>query len=298
MTESEQRERQYIRQAYYASCDADGETGDDAVLLPLGSKAATWGFSLPNNNELERRRIDDANIAITGYTGQRLSIEIPASVDGKAVIAIGESAFEENDLEEIGLPDSIKSIKRNGFYNCKRLNFAGLPDGLESIEYGAFMNCAALKSIELPESLKSIGTLAFAQTAISDVYIPSNIMEIGAGAFAVRNVVGLEKFTVSQDNPLFEAVDGVLYKRGDERELVAFPSGRKDASFSIPDGTRVISEYAFAHCLKLKELSVPDSVRLIKENAFFNCGVTEITVSSDCEVENPGKELVIQKRTT
>lgn len=55
------------------------------------------------------------------------------------------------DIEEITVPDGIKSLRDN-FADCKKLHKVTLPEGLTSLE-GTFSGCSALESITLPESI-------------------------------------------------------------------------------------------------------------------------------------------------
>lgn len=72
-----------------------------------------------------------------------------------------------------------------------------------------------------------------------------------------------------ENSSVYTAVDGVLF--GDEgKTLILYPNGRKDASYTVPEGTKYIRSYAFhmnefRHS-SLSELILPDSLVRISKN--------------------------------
>lgn len=74
-----------------------------------------------------------------------------------SVECIGESAFKYSKLEEIILPDSIKTIEEYAFTSCDNLKTLVIPNGTKIIGEGAFYGCSYLEEIFLPDSLTSIG---------------------------------------------------------------------------------------------------------------------------------------------
>ena len=86
------------------------------------------------------------------------------------------------------------------------------------------------------------------------------------------------RYTVSLDHPTLAVIDGVLFSKADKR-LIAYPSGKADTSYAIPQGIAVIGAKAFYECMNLTEVTIPDSVREIGDCAFWVCGnITEITI--------------------
>lgn len=61
--------------------------------------------------------------------------------------AIGIRAFQNNDFEEIVIPDKVKTIKNGGFYSCLNLKAITLPASLVSIGASAFKNCYRLETV-------------------------------------------------------------------------------------------------------------------------------------------------------
>ncbi|MDO5773214.1 MAG: leucine-rich repeat protein [Spirochaetales bacterium] len=61
--------------------------------------------------------------------------------------AIGMAAFQNNEFEEIVIPDNVKTIEDGGFMGCSSLKIITLPARLVSIGASAFAGCASLKTV-------------------------------------------------------------------------------------------------------------------------------------------------------
>lgn len=72
------------------------------------------------------------------------------------VDTIGEGAFEYCRLQEIDLPQSLKSIERDLFRGNKQLKHIEIPEGVERVDMSAFESCDALRTISIPQSVRSI----------------------------------------------------------------------------------------------------------------------------------------------
>lgn len=153
------------------------------------------------------------------------------------------------------IPESVTSIENGAFYSCENLESIILPAGLARIGDTAFHACTNLKSIIIPDTVTSIGDNAF----------------YGCGA--------LESIEISLNNPIYYSKQGVLYNK-EKKELVAYPSGKADTAFSIPDGVVSIGNNAFYNGY-LTDVSLPDSIARIGESAFSNCSsLSKIEVSA------------------
>ena len=97
-------------------------------------------------------------------------------------------------LNNIAFPDGLKAVGEYAFSNSG-LKSAVLPDSAASIGAYAFNGCAALEDVELPYGLTSIGEHAFYNdTALTSVYVPGSVSQIGAFAF---NPMGIEGGTLT-----------------------------------------------------------------------------------------------------
>ena len=88
----------------------------------------------------------------------------------------------------------------------------------------------------------------------------------------------LTAINVDGNNTKYKSVDGVLYSK-DMKTLLAYPAGKTNASYTIPDGVTLINSYAFYDCTSLKEVTIPNSVTEIGDSAFLGCkSMTKVTL--------------------
>ena len=122
------------------------------------------------------------------YIGDCL-IEVKTDVTGKFTVrnntrVLGENAFNSGmmataKVTSIVLPDSVKIINEQAFYNCPSLTSVDMPSNLTYLGNYAFNYCKSLKSIELPSTLKYLGYSAFSNcSALTSVEIPEGIKYI------------------------------------------------------------------------------------------------------------------------
>ena len=111
------------------------------------------------------RSIDDQSVEVSGILDKDLGkkvYEIPDSIEGKKVVAIGEKAFEDaSAIEKVVLPETIISIKSCAFSKCEGLREVILPNSLKSLGLLSFFYCTSLKSIRLPANIQEIDVSAF-----------------------------------------------------------------------------------------------------------------------------------------
>ena len=186
------------------------------------------------------------SITITDYAGSSPAVEIPDTIGGKTVTAIGFVAF----------------------FNCTDLTNLTIPDSITRIEPQAFSGCTGLTTLTIPDSVTSIGAEAFSYcTALTSLSIPGNVTSIGPEAFS--NCANLTTIEVEADNPAYSSLDGVLYNKAGT-VLMQYPGGRS-GEFTIPGNVTSIGGYAFFACSGLTGISIPGSVKSIGDYAFFGC---------------------------
>lgn len=213
----------------------------------------------------------------------------------KNITYIGTSAFRDcSKLAEITLPECLRSIDDYAFYNCSKLTEMTLPksltylgssalpkslttlyynaenltflvykdisplchlsltnvifgDTIKRIPDGMFSGMKTLESLTLPDSVTEIGEKAFYKSSFKSIKLPSKLIVIEDYAFSYANV-------------RFE---------GD----------------ALPNGTRMIGDYAFDHCTGFEEIYIPDSVVDIAEYAFYGCSnLKKVRMSSSVKL--------------
>ena len=164
---------------------------------------------------------------------------------------------------------SVAKIQRLAFSDCIRLTKVTIPDRVTSIGEGAFLGCTSLTSITIPDSVTSIGRSAFHYCSrLTSIEIPSGVTSIGGSAFSsCRN---LNEILVNEENKEFVSINGVLFSK-DYSKLIAFPAGKTDITYTIPDSVTSIAGRAINSCQNLNEITIPDGVTIIGESAFHSC---------------------------
>jgi hypothetical protein len=212
---------------------------------------------------------NDTSVTITSYVGPGGTVNIPSTIVGLPVTGIGNSAFYRSfHLSGVTIPDSVVSIGTNAFGYCTNLTSVAMGTNLTFIEDKAFYNCTKLPTVTIPIKVTTIGANAFGFcTNLVSVSISSSVTNIGTGAFA--NCPSLTGITVDPLNPVYSSVDGVLFNQI-QTMLMQYPQGRT-GQYTIPDGVRVISDYAFQYCGGLTGISIPSSVTNMGNSTFQYC---------------------------
>jgi hypothetical protein len=78
-----------------------------------------------------------------------------------------------------------------------------------------------------------------------------------------------------------------LYSK-DKNTLIAYPAGKTETSFIIPDGVTSIDSWVFSFCANLTCVTIPDSVTSIGFEAFCHCdSLASVTIpESVASIEN------------
>ena len=164
---------------------------------------------------------------------------------GNCVIVTKSLDYESTYIE---IPENIdgkpvKVIGDNAFYQHTNAISISLPETLTEIQGSAFYRCYALKSINIPKNVERIDDQAFFRCS------------------------SLENIFVDNANTYFADIDGVLYSK-DIIELIAYPEGKSDKSFTVPASVRKINP-GFGHYPHLKILIIPETVTEMPDYNMF-----------------------------
>ena len=89
------------------------------------------------------------------------------------------------EITDLILPSSVKSIKKYAFQGCFGLTTVTIPNSVKSIEHCAFKACMGLTGISIPNTVDSIGYQAFMGcSSLCQVTIPESVKFIGYSAFS------------------------------------------------------------------------------------------------------------------
>ena len=261
------------------------------VTLP-GSLTAIGASAFSNCGSLTRLDIPDGVTSIGSFAFFRCSALASVSIP-ESVSSIGSSAFYEcKRLTSVAIPEGVSSIGDSTFWICESLESVSIPSSVTSIGRNAFYGCKSLTSIAIPEGVTSIGDSAFSSCRnLASVTIPSSVTSIGADAFdrwsssdqdsvSITDIAAWCRisFANERSNPLRSL--GTLYLNGTKVETL-----------EIPEGTQVISQYAFINARCIKRVALPKSLIGVAGNAFSGCtGIEKVYYAGS---ENEWKDLSI-----
>jgi hypothetical protein len=155
--------------------------------------------------------------------------------------------------EEIVLPNGLKQIEDNSFYNLNKLMKINIPDSVTRIGANAFKNCTSITTIIIPNSVTEIGESAFENTGLTKIIIPNSVKEIGMKVF-----VDCKNMTSATLPDGLTEISRSLFNRTALKEI------------NIPSTVAIIGVFAFRET-PLEGISLPVSLKEIQGGAFWNC---------------------------
>ncbi|MCI8520503.1 MAG: leucine-rich repeat domain-containing protein [Clostridia bacterium] len=168
-------------------------------------------------------------------------------------------AESKSSITQLILGEGITGIEGDKtFGNMESLRSVTFPDNLIFIGNDAFMNCTALTSVTIPKNAR-LGNVPFcACTALTEI-------------------------NVNEENPYYASIDGVLCSK-DKTELIQYPSGKSEATYTFPESITSIGDEAFKMNDNLTSIVIPDRIKSIGFYAFAYCeNLADITIGSGIE---------------
>ena len=125
-----------------------------------GVKGLFFDSSFPYKEiEIPEMHKDKPVIAIGNYAFENEEVE--SIVLPKTVTSIGESAFAYSDIKSITIPSSVETINDYAFYNCYSLESVKIEGNIQNLNRGVFSSCSSLKSVDMNNNVKYIEEEAF-----------------------------------------------------------------------------------------------------------------------------------------
>lgn len=168
--------------------------------------------------------------------------------------------LQSQEIKEFEIPNSITSISRNAFWNCKRIHKIILNENLQNVGYNPFASCVNLCiESKSPNFIVEDGILynkdktqlicATNISAKQHIKIPRSVITIGRSAFS--GCKDLQKIE-------FNKVENI-YKS-------AFTNCTSLKEVFLPDNIKILGEWSFSHCSKLEKISINKNT-IIEKNA-------------------------------
>lgn len=231
--------------AFY-DCDSLMDINIPASVKKIGDDAF-------NNSKLNK--IIYYNNGRTCYDWVGIEDSCPSKlVINEGVVTIDKYAFSNNNrIIEVVLPESLKEIKYEAFYDCPNLKKINIPQNCV-IHNHALKECISLNLLLLSDN----GTVCKGWTNqfyCDTVIIPKGVKRIDDGAF--KNCHNLKE---------------IILPEGLERiGINAFKDCKSLKKAVLPEGLKYISKNAFKDCKSLEEISLPAGLKRIDDATFQNC---------------------------
>ncbi len=209
------------------------------------------------------------------------AIEVPQRAFSKCVsLSTVNLRCDLNKLAKIGalaFSDEESGSSSSGDYGYDASTASG--DDTDTATYDG-----AIAAIILPDSVAEVGSNAFKNlTGMTRAHIGAGLTSGGADLFPGANA--LEVLTVAGANPVYSAVDNVLYAQMDDGlHLVKSAAASKTADVIVQNGTVSIDREAFRSNRVIERVVIPEGVKSIGWGAFNTCdSLSEVVLPDSLE---------------
>ena len=295
-----------------------------AVTAFAADTSASTGTASYGDYKYDYEVDANGNATITEFHGPTIGsycIDIPGTLGGHTVTAIGDWAFTDKDyMKEVTIPQSVTSIGEAAFMSCDKLDNVIIPQSVTSIGKqafsachnlhsltingnatsigtSAFSNCDSLTSLSLVGSFQTIGNCAFIYCGMTSLTIDANITSIGDSAFSSCNSLKSLSLTGNVQEIGYRAFSDChslksLSLTGNVQEIGyrAFDSCFSLYTATLPQNLTSIGSHAFDSCTSLHSIEIPGTVTKIGDSAFCDCdGLISATI--DEGVQSTGANM-------
>lgn len=244
-----------------------------------GEKASTNKSVVPAT--LEKVTLtNETKLQDTAFTG---CVSLKSIVLNDKISEIGSNVFYNcENLTFITMPKELVKVGENAFYNCNNIDtvyYNGEISNWCNIEFISFestpmfsankfiLNNQLLEELNIPSGITNIKDYTFAGfRSVKKVTLSTDLKDIGYMAFF--DLTSNKEFFIN-GSASYKTIDGVLFK---ENELILYPIGLEQSSYTIPNFVTSISNNAFYHAVNLENISFGESnIDTIGEATFKNC---------------------------
>jgi hypothetical protein len=217
-------------------------------------------------------------ITIDGYTGGQTEITIPSQIENLSVREIYKQAFADSyKIVSVIIPDTVKIIGENAFYNCKNLAEITIGTGVTAIEKSAFAYTPSLTTVNFAAALcDDLESGIFFNSGTDTDGITINVKN------TVQRIPANFWHSYAADTKFLPNITKIIFEENSKCNY--FPSGtfnnlEKLTQLTLPNTIETINGWAFNGCTNLTTLTLPNSVKTIGDNAFNgNKNLTEIII--------------------
>lgn len=274
--------------------------GCKSTIIPTDGTVTTIGMAAFAGSKIWGEiEFPNTIIAINSSAFEKCDSITKVTIPNTVTTIGGKVFYGCTKMTEVTLPNNLKVISEELFEDCIALTSITIPDTVETIERGAFQNCIALATITMKNPhLKTIGDLAFRSCySLTELTIPDGVISIGKNAFedcytatsvsipktvtsigksAFSGCISIDSIKIENDNEYYTDYDNNVIVVRETNTLI-----QGCVNSTIPDGVKIIDDYAFQGCVRLETIEIPNSVETIGAYAFYNCfELKELTTTS------------------
>ncbi|MCI7522676.1 leucine-rich repeat protein [Roseburia hominis] len=206
----------------------------------------------------------NGTLTITGYSGTETKVTVPATIGGKSVSGIGNSAFYNNKvLEEVTVSEGIQSIGQQAF------------------------SMSALRKLWLPASLNTFKD-GEDVCELEGIYVDSasQYYRDVDGILYNKNMTTLVKYPSKKTASTFTVPDGVT-----ELADCSMDSNTSLRKVVLPDSLKTVGYWSFINCSNLSDITLPEQCTFVGQYAFSGTALTSFYIPAALETLMSGTFL-------
>lgn len=208
------------------------------------------------------------------YVGSAPIVAIPEKVN-----IIGRNAFKnQTKITKVILPDNICEIQESAFERCISISYITLPKSLKIIGKRAFCRCYNLAFIAINDEVEELGEECFGFCGkLKTLLLNENLKTIHPTAF--NNCSMLMELHISDSNPYFTSISGILYNKSIEK-AIRCPENYNFDMVTLPTTVKIIGKWCFSRCMKLIDVILPRGLESVEAHSFQDsCNIASLTLN-------------------
>ena len=248
--------------------------------------------------------VSDGGVTITEYTGSGSEVVIPATIEGKPVVSIGELAFYEyTSLRSITIPSSVTNIGDYAFEDCRELREVKGGENLARVGFDAFYGTLFLYGADSWDEVYEnedyeneygldlvyvgnfiVGKRGWLEECDNEEYYDED------GNWIWEYDLEIREGTTGIADGLFEGlpITSVTIPGSVKRISIDAFCGNELTSLTIAEGVEEIDGYAFYRNTSLTNIVIPSTIKRVGADAFGECvSLSDVKFKSEDTVFDP-----------